>query len=215
MLYNHTVIHEFCEAKLTGGPPEYLNSITSLYITFLAFTTLKKRELYLKSVSKIIYLLMAINGISSMLYHANLTYRYKIADEFTMILPITLGVANFADKLFFSYKGIIFNFFYLSYNVFIMILDTDLDNDDIFPIFFTIDLFILYWLYFLAYKKKRDPTGIGMQGVILCTASGLTWIVTEKLCNYLPLLGLIGHAIWHIGMPLGFHKIIIFMDKNF
>jgi hypothetical protein len=214
-IYNDTIVHAFCESRLTGGPPEYLNSITSLYMTFLSFSVLWRKELYLKSMTKIVYLLMAINGIASMLYHAKLTYSYKLADEYTMILPISLGVANFADKLLQSYKSIIFNFFYLSYNVYIMILDTDLANDTKFPWFFTVDLFILFYLYFLAYKKGRDPKKIGLEGIMLCAGSSIVWTVTEYLCEVMPIIGIVGHSIWHIGMPLGFHRIIIFMDKNF
>lgn len=215
MIYNNTVIHEFCEAKLTGGPPEYLNSITSLYMTFLALNTLRKRDLYLQSVSKIIYLLMAINGVASMLYHFNLNYRYKLADEYTMILPMTIGVANLSDKLFTFYKAIIFNLFFISFNIFIMIFDIDIANDTLFPMYFSIDCFFLFYLCFLAYRRGRDRQGVAREGVLLCTGSGIIWIITENLCEIMPLFGFFGHAIWHIGMPLGFHRIIIFMDKNF
>jgi len=44
----------------------------------------------------------------------------------------------------------------------------------------------------------------GLKGIALISIAGISWIITENLCNkYSIMKYLFGHAIWHIAVSLG------------
>jgi hypothetical protein len=66
---------------------------------------------------------------------------------------------------------------------------------------------ILVFLIICRVKYSNIPRIIfyyGFKGIILISLAGISWIITENLCNkYFIMKYLYGHAIWHIAVSLG------------
>ena len=51
----------------------------------------------------------------------------------------------------------------------------------------------------------------GFAGIVICVASALIWLITERYCNkYL----IFGHSVWHVGMSYGMCNIINFFYEK-
>ena len=51
----------------------------------------------------------------------------------------------------------------------------------------------------------------GLHGILICSASGAVWFLTELNCNKYMLLG---HPLWHIGMSTGISYIVKFCNEE-
>ena len=237
MDYNYKLI-KMCERRLYPDRPEYLNSLSALYMCYISAhylrrQTLKKfdqNELFKKVRSKqsfksfiqskrsliphflknefsrrtlssnsisIIYWCIFTNGIGSFLYHWYAWYIFKLLDEFSMIIPVWIGICKIMHNLNYSmyYTGVftILNMVFLVLNVFLWF-------QDYFPLAFASQVILFIPLYSQSLKYKKDKDLIGFKGILICSGSGLVWGIIEANCNkYL----IFGHSIWHIGMSTG------------
>lgn len=60
--------HSFCEAKLWGKAPEYVNSFTSLFISLVGLYGIKVNK-HSNNYVFLLYSALIINGIMSFFYH--------------------------------------------------------------------------------------------------------------------------------------------------
>jgi hypothetical protein len=246
MDYNYKLI-QMCERRLYPDQPEYLNSISALYMCFISAyylrrqsltnvenellrkQTLKKfdqnellrkqsfksfiqskrsliphflknefsrRTLSSNSIS-IIYWCIFTNGIGSFLYHWYAWYIFKLLDEFSMIIPVWIGICKIMHNLNYSmyYTG-----FFTILNMVFLVLNVFLWFQDYFPMVFASQVILFIPLYSQSLKYKKDKDLIGLKGILICSGSGLVWGIIEANCNkYL----IFGHSIWHIGMSTG------------
>ena len=92
MEYNDVLV-KFCERKLHSERPEYFNAISSLYISAVGYYNLFRRE-NLSNISVLIYWCIFANGIAAFFFHWYALYILKLLDEFTMIIPVWLGISK-------------------------------------------------------------------------------------------------------------------------
>ena len=87
-MYWSDIDHSFCESRILGMP-EYLNSITSLFIVFFGTYGLYKST---NIILDILYNILIILGIGSISYHFTGTIGWGLLDEIPMILSIFIGI---------------------------------------------------------------------------------------------------------------------------
>ena len=197
------IVHNFCESRLNNyQAPEILNSYTSLFITFIPLIYgLPKNNIFYNASSLLIF-----NGFASFYYHYTLSWFGKQADEVSMILSVYFGVSRLINIYYNEnrnyYSGI--NTIFMTLTI---IFNTFKKNDLLFPLIFSIYVFVLLYhifktckLYNITYKTELLTSLIGAN----------CWIISEIYCNDVTKFG---HIIWHIMFPLGFYKLILRFDK--
>ena len=183
-----------CERRLYPYSPEYLNCLSALYISLISYYHIKKEQ---ELNIQLIYSCIFLNGFSSFLYHWFAWYIFKLFDEFTMIIPIWIGLCYITNNLNYSYNILIL---ITLINITLLVLDVFKFFENLFPLFFTIEMLSLIPLYKQSILKYKDINHKGIFGIIICICSGLIWGLVEIICNkYL----LFGHSVWHIGMSTG------------
>ena len=218
--------HSFCEMNIYGKSPEYINSFSSLCLSFFGlFGLIMHNKLH---DIKMIYTAMIFNGISSFMYHYNNQLGWGLLDRFSMIL-IALPCYSIAIKILerFNLPVLFYDLlrflviFYLSY----LMTVTGLHQEEFFNTlfgFFLGKLFIFLLLVKICNKKLEVPQLIinyGWKGVGLIIIAGIFWIITEKFCNmYWIIKYLFGHTIWHFCISYGGYLItlipIYLFDKD-
>ena len=205
MQYNHKLIN-FCERKIYPNNPEYFNSISSLYISAISYYMLRKIH-YVSKCAVLVYWCIFVNGIAAFFYHWYALYIFKLFDEFTMIIPIWLGISNILLNL--NYSTQIVGLFTLC-NILLLVLDTFPSFDKYFSICFAMELILLIPIYCESLKYNIDYNNNGIKGIIICSGSGIIWVITELYCNKYFILG---HSLWHIGISTGLCYIINFFIR--
>ena len=210
MEFNKIIETPFCEGKILGIP-EYLNSISSLYMCYIGYKGLTRyTEIYIDIYK--IYSLLIICGISSFFFHFTMFFGWKMFDEITMILTLWHGI-YILKKM--SYRRTKIKFIkYTTYlhifNSTFIVLNFFKGWSDYFAVLFALEVLTLIYDYYLLVQQYKDKNLDGFFGLTLMGVSALTWIITEKLCNkYL----IFGHAVWHIGMANGLNNFINYVIK--
>ena len=205
MEYNYKIIN-MCERRMNPDSPEYLNSLSALYMCYISYYYLTN-TIKLSNTVLIIYLLIFANGIGSFLYHWFAWYIFKLLDEFTMIIPIWIGICSIMNDL--NYKTEYIALFTL-FNMFLIVFDVFMWFQDYFPLFFAAEMLLIIPLYIQSIKKIPDIQLVGLKGIIICSCAGIMWFTIESNCNkYLTF----GHALWHIGMSNGLCNIIEYFNQ--
>ena len=203
MQFDH-VLTKFCERKLYPDQPEYFNTLSALYIGAIGFTNLLRYYQRSKSIS-LIYWCIICNGVTSFAFHWTGWYIMRLFDEFTLIIPLWIGI----HKILYD----------LEYSKYILGIHVFPWFEDLFPIAFAIELLCIIPLYYqvlinnnVIISKNYLTNNKGGTGIIICIVSGAIWGITEVFCNkYL----IFGHSVWHVGMSYGMcHIINFFYDKT-
>lgn len=189
--------HNFCESKIFGKP-EYINAITSLFISIIPFF-FKFPKI---TAFKRIFFILFLNGISSFYYHIKLDWIGKQLDELTMILIVYIFIFKLIiiiHKLNFVF---LFDLLFLS----IFVINSIPKLDFIFPLLFSLPVSLLLYII---YKLSKIYIGIEFNNFLYCFIGFLFWIISELLCNKYTY---VGHGLWHLFFPLGAVKIINNLD---
>jgi hypothetical protein len=90
----NTYDHNFCESTIYSNTqhPEYLNSISSLFISFIGYIGLNNP--YNNFHTRMIYSSLFLNGITSCYYHYYNTIGWGLLDRLSMILIAMFSVYN-------------------------------------------------------------------------------------------------------------------------
>ena len=214
--------HNFCESSIYSPypHPEYMNSVSSLFITFIGLNGLTKPYLNFQLIT--LYSALTVNGITSCIYHYCNSIGWGLLDRMSMIIiamtSINLLINNinyflindYYDK--YKYINIInrtSSIIVVSFFTFLFTI-SGLHNEKLFNILFGLYLFGLFIFILLInknYNKLDIPYNIvvlGNKGIIYIIVSGLFWIITEKLCNKLFFIKyLFGHVLWHLFVSYG------------
>jgi hypothetical protein len=211
----NTLDHYFCEGSL-NGLPEYYNAFSSLFITYFGLLGLYKIQNDL--IIQIIYSLLAVNGISSFMYHWTGTIGWALYDEYPMIIALFLGniyVENLIPSRYKKYKII----FYVNSMLLYLVINVMEDQRIIFPYYFACGLLIvLYNINRLSsYYKRINNNNIKYSYntnyySIIIIGSALVWGLTEVSCKHYRIrfthLYLLGHPMWHFMISYGFYNLI-------
>jgi len=200
-MYFTQSIQPFCEGRLHGIPEVY-NTISSL--TMFAWSIVRLQH-YSNFVCWIdffnLYNILSINCLCSALFHATLWSGFKQFDEMSMILPLWFGL-NILIQLYTDSKQnyIIFSYIVAFINLSILVGNSFSHLQWLFPYLFTVEISSIIYIYHEVSKIYDDTKKEGQLGIMICSLSGIIWWTTETLC--LPWMRY-GHALWHIGMPVG------------
>lgn len=211
--------HNFCEASIYSVQkhPEYLNSISSLFITFIGLNALMKPHTYF--LLHTLYSALAINGITSFFYHWYNNIGWGLLDRMSMILIALASTYIFLTHIpmfikleKWKRKKRMMNCIHLLVSGYFTVLLTiaGLHMETIFNFLFSLFLGSLIVYMFLVNKYKylleipSDITILGWKGVWYIAISGFFWIFTENLCAYFPFVKYtLGHVWWHIFVSYG------------
>lgn len=210
----NTYDHSFCEAKLWNGPPEYINSITSLFISIVGLYGLFKNN-QMNNDMNLLYSALVINGIASALYHWTNYLGWGYFDRFSMILIAFPSVIAGFKELSYLYKfdnkfNKIFIILIQLYFTIIMTLCA-LDYENIFDNMFGIFLgFIVTFVIMINNKRDYINENVkilinyGIIGAEMIIIAGCSWIIIENLCDKFWIMKYThGHAMWHIFVSVG------------
>ena len=83
--------HNFCEASVysTIQHPEYLNAISSLFITFVGLNGMRKPHITI--ILSLTYACLSVNGILSFMYHYYNSIGYGLLDLTLRILLLQVS----------------------------------------------------------------------------------------------------------------------------
>jgi len=203
--------HSFCEMNIYGKSPEYINSFSSLCLTFFGlFGLIMHNRLH---DIKMIYTAMIFNGIASFMYHYSNQLGWGLLDRFSMILIAlpcysiairVLEVFNFCSFFYDILRFVVIT--YLSYLMTIVGLHQEELFNTLFAIFL-VNLFI-FVVFIQIYNKKleipKEIVNYSCKGILLIIIAGAFWIMTEKFCNtHWIIKYLFGHTIWHFCIAYG------------
>ncbi len=77
--------HSFCEAKLWGSAPEYVNSFTSLFISLVGLYGMKVNK-HSNNYVFLLYSALIINGVMSFFYHYTNQIGWGLLDRMSMVM---------------------------------------------------------------------------------------------------------------------------------
>jgi hypothetical protein len=203
--------HNFCESTIysTSQHPEYLNAISSLFITFVGLNALTKQPL--KILYSMVYSSLAINGILSYFYHYYNSIGWGLLDRMSMVLlalNTTYIFVNTIKKLQLFKNEYLHHLIIISYYS-ILLTVAGLHIENLFNILFALFLSSIIFFMFVINRNAKHIVNmnilrLGWKGVIYIILSGIFWIGTESLCNTLPFIKyLFGHVWWHIFVSYG------------
>lgn len=213
--------HNFCESTIysTIQHPEYLNSLSSLFIAFIGFNGLTKPCIHFQLA--LLYSAFIVNGITSSFYHYYNTIGWGLLDRMSMILIALSSVGlflNYINRILILNRWkrrhaiIISRLINLLVQIYFTVLFTvaGLHIEQLFNIMFgiflgSLVLFMItiekcYYEMDLPYKLVK----MGWNGIVYIATSGIFWILTENLCNdYFFIKYLLGHVWWHLFVSYG------------
>lgn len=214
--------HDFCEASIYNNGAEYMNSITALFISFIGLFGLYYNSYHSINIDMLYYSLI-INGVTSSIYHHTHFIGWGLLDRYSMIYISTYCYNIFLELLIFK-KSICSHLLQITLIVYLTYLSatTGLHNEMLFNNLFGFFLFsVLIFLILCRIKYPNIPKKIfnyGIKGIIYITIAGISWIITENLCDkYFIMKYFYGHSLWHVAVSLGGYYISlipIYIYKN-
>lgn len=216
---NH--MFSFCESTIYGQAPEYVNSVTSLFLTYCGYIG-NFRTANTNLMIKILYSALMLNGFVSFCYHWTNFVGFGFMDQISMTLMLIGSyIAIFDEVLYKSYYytnkkkysdylSIVITcvLFYAMIMIASKCLGFSLLFDVLFVLFLvSVTLFVPYSHYIshyrldnmIEYKYKQAKKGVFAMYIAM-----IMWIFVEALCDYVWWVKYIpGHAIWHFGTSYG------------
>ena len=208
--------HVFCEANMyneiyTYRQPEYINSITSLFISWIGLFGIMNNRCATNDIY-MLYWTFVINGICSCLYHYTHYIGWGLADRLTMVLMAVYCYNIFTDIFTISRISDTYihflRFIFISY-ISLLLVSAGLHNEDDFNFFFGIFLVsLIVFVRFIHHDYGKQE--LANKGLVYMMSAGVFWIITEGLCDkHWIMKYLLGHALWHIGVSLGGYYISV------
>ena len=206
--------HSFCEASLYGKAPEYINSITSLFISIVGFIGIKYNHHHIYDIY-VLYSALLLNGLFSFGYHWTNNIGFGHLDRYTMILIAYSSISSGIKELKYLYqlsdKSYKISIFLQQTYITILMVLCALKNLEIFNVLFGIFLgLILIFIKLIDNKKSElnykivNTIKYAWIGIFMIAIAGICWIIIEKLCHTFNIMKYLhGHAFWHIFVSLG------------
>ena len=225
-----TMTNGFCESALYADEthPEYINSITALYMVLFGSYGLYNlpANSVLSTNWRMIYSFFLLNGIGSCGYHYTSYFVFKFLDEFTMIMAIYCAVYQNISNLSYQYFIMLKKYNYRIYHNFMNTLSVflfsvlsitvtfiavDFKTNDAAAIAFTvgavllalavtISLKILHAKQFGTLKSFKELKTFLKINTCVSVLAFFLWWGTEPWCDDIEWIKY-GHfhALWHFG----------------
>jgi hypothetical protein len=199
----------FCESQLYT--PEYINSVTSLSISYFGYYGLKYNN-HNNTNAYLLYSILIINGIMSFLYHWTNYLGFGYLDRLTMVLIMYPSLTSCINEISYLYN---YNKKYLLFAgqtyITTILIFTTFNNKNIFNFLFGIFLLSITYFMILINRKRfnidyrlSQLINNGVIGILLIYFAIISWLITEILCDYFWFLKYSqGHALWHIFIGFG------------
>lgn len=207
--------HSFCEASLyPTGSPEYINSITSLYISYIGLFGLLYNSKKNDDIT-MAYASLVVNGICSAMYHYTNVIGWGLMDRFSMIMIVVYSYNFFLSSLS---SGTLTRIGIITYLTLLTTV-TGLHYETGFNILFGCFLVSLMFLLFIQDRTigfTNEQWNFGICGIKYIILSGTFWILTEMLCTSFWFMKFtFGHAWWHIGVSTGGYYLTLTQNTDF
>jgi hypothetical protein len=218
----------FCEGKLNGGPPEYINALSSVMMALIGIYGLYLNK-HNNIIVKFMFSSIIMNGIGSCGFHFTNYMGYGMIDRCSMILLVifsSMATLQLFSRSFnqddennlLTYSSVII----ASYVTVLMTL-VSLGWENLFDIFFAFFLIntiiaqkILKSYNLELYLENPSPFRMANRGIKFIGAAGFIWILTEIFCHSFPILYYLhGHCWWHLFVAYGGYQIttlILYID---
>lgn len=210
-----TFDHNFCESTIysMGQHPEYLNTLSSFFMTFIGISGLMKPYNYM--IISMAYSFLAINGVLSASYHYYNSIGWGLMDRMSMII-LALNthylyfppIRNFISTPVKNALYIILATYYTT-----LLTVAGLHKEDMFNLLFAAflaSIAVVTQLLVNTYNIPANIANIGWKGVKYIVYSGIFWVGTEALCHHFYFIKyLFGHVWWHFFVSLGGYYISI------
>jgi hypothetical protein len=211
--------HNFCESSIYSltPHPEYLNAISSLFISFIGLNAFFKSST--DFLLQILYSSLLINGVTSCFYHYYNNIGWGLLDRMSMILIATSSTYTFMyhlDKIIrinrIENTSLMMNTLHVLVTSYFTLLFSiaGLHLETLFNILFGFFLLSLvgYMYLFDKYQNNlkipKQIISFGWDGIKYIAISGAFWIITENLCSHIIFIKyLFGHVWWHIFVSYG------------
>ena len=200
--------HGFCESTIYENiyQPEFINSVSSLCITFVGIFGLIYNSRYQPNIS-MVYNTFIINGICSCMYHYTHYIGWGLADRFSMILMVV-----YCYNICIQYLNMnnLIKIICISFIVSLLTV-TGLNNETLFNILFGVFLIsIIVCINMARLSLTYQRYALGKKGIQYIVLAGVLWIITEMFCNHIWIMKyMVGHAFWHIGVSIGGYYITL------
>lgn len=212
--------HNFCESTIysTSQHLEYLNTISSLFISFIGiYGMFQIKDILFSSL----YACLVVNGILSFYYHYYNSIGFGLLDRMSMVLLALSTTLIFIQSLqqLFHIDTKFLTIISISYYSFLLTI-AGLHIEWLFNLLFTFFLCsILLYMYIIYLYSQIDSKiiKIGIRGSFYILYSGLFWVGTELLCHQFYFIKfLFGHVWWHIFVSYGGYlvRLVPYYIKN-
>ena len=225
----------FCEG-IVSGPPEYVNSITSLFLVFYGLAGLfitQNHNIIIRASSA----LLAATGIGSIAYHATLHHGWGQVDGLPMLIASYLGAYQAFDISLYKCLYIdgknqrkyeiasgILAFVIMCLLCISLALSVSDDTEHWFSILFLIpEVSIAIAVGIIKYNFTNNvkisvagdvPRAFRIMyvGIGSAVIAAIFWFTTESLCKSYPWLRfLYAHGIWHACISAGMYFLMQFL----
>lgn len=203
-----TFDHSSCEGKMFGGPPEIMNSFSSLVIAVIGLIGYFK---YHHVPTYQLYLLFILHGFLSFMYHITNHLGWRIADRSAGVLIAQYTLYSYSSFIWVVLKdeNILF-MCRLLFNAYIlyMLVSIGLHEEDTFNITFSLYLLFLVWyvkcidVFHDILQIPDDVVFRARRGIRVILFGGSFWILTEMFCDNLTKY-FVGNVFWHIAVSVG------------
>ena len=212
----HQFDHNFCESTIYSSSqhPEYLNALSSLFITFIGLNAMRKPHLSI--FLSIMYSCFAVNGVLSLLYHYYNSIGYGLLDRMSMVLLawttsyICFNTVKKLKRFNLSYcSNSTVHLCIVAYYSFLLTV-AGLHKEILFNTLFGVFLGSISVYVYVVRHVDRRIISIGWKGIRYIILSAVFWITTEGLCPHLSFIKyLFGHVWWHVFISYGGYLVSI------
>ena len=204
--------HNFCESTIYSAAqhPEYLNSFSSLFISFIGILGLIKPHNYL--TLSMTSACLVVNGIFSFMYHYYNSIGWGLLDRMSMVILAINATYLFINDIIQKYPEYknVYHLMIASYYSLLLTVG-GLHKEQLFNTMFGLFLISLaYFMYNLTtvFYVPNNIKTIGWRGIKCIVLSGVFWIGTEALCHkFFFIKYMFGHVWWHVLVSIGGHYI--------
>jgi hypothetical protein len=211
----------FCEAKIYGEHPEYLNSFTSIIMTWVGLIGIYNNIHTCQNIY-MLHSALLINGFCSFVYHWTAQYGWGVFDTVTIAFIVLFGGISLIEKLRIvyniGYRNILVNILPTLYFT-LMIVPSCVKNDVLFRKFLGLFIVLIVISFIMIHHRIHHLEDLnhsilhnGYKGIAYVAIGGVSAALSEIFCDSHPFIKYIpGHPLWHLFISYGTYHVAQFI----